>query len=158
MNGFLKTTTAVATAVLLAGCGGTEEDTADQADTEVTAEPAGGMQDMPGMAGMQDDGMMQQMDSHMQMMMGATPDSMMAMMPEHRQMAANMLAQMNREMNQMNMADDTTWTATVDSLRQDMIRMPDMNAQELEEFMPGHRARMTRLMEMHGSMMGNMQM
>lgn len=158
MNRFLMTSAAVATAVLLTGCGGTEEEPAVQADTEIAAEPADGMQGMPGMAGMQNDGMMQQMQSHMQMMMGATPDSMMAMMPEHRQMAANMMAQMNREMEQMNMASDTAWTATVDSLRQDMIRMPDMNAQELQEFMPGHRARMTRLMEMHGSMMGNMQM
>ncbi len=39
-------------------------------------------------------------------------------------MAANMLAQFNREMSQMNMPDDPAWRATVDSLRQDLARMP----------------------------------
>jgi hypothetical protein len=94
----------------------------------------------------------------MEMMAGTAPDSMMSMMPMHRQMAANMLAQMNRDMEQMNMPADDAWTATVDSLRDDLSRMPEMSAQELRDWMPGHRERMTRLMEMHRAMMGNMPM
>ena len=158
MNRIQMATTAAATAVLIAACGTTEEEMAVQADTEVVAEPAGGMQDMAGMAGMQDGGMMPQMQAHMQMMMGMTADSMMSVMPQHRQMAANMLAEMNRDMQQMDMPGDEAWAATVDSLRQDLSRMPEMNEQELQELMPGHHARMTRLMELHGSMMGSMQM
>jgi len=157
MNRFLMVTS-VATVVWFAGCGGAEEDPAVQEDTQAEAGATGGMEGMPGMSGMQDGGMMQQMQAHMEMMTGVTPDSMMSMMPEHRQMAANMLAQMNRDMQQMNMPGDEAWTATVDSLRQDLSRMPEMSPQELQEWMPGHHARMTRLMEMHGAMMGNMPM
>lgn len=159
MDRVIRRATVAATLTLLAACGGNEEgaEVAVQEDTTAQAAPegAGGMQGMPGM---QNDGMMQQMQSHMQMMMGMSPDSMRAMMPEHRQMAANMLAQMNRDMQQMNMSADEAWTATVDSLRQDLTRMPEMGAQELEGFMPGHHARMTRLIEMHRSMMGTMPM
>lgn len=36
--------------------------------------------------------------------------------------------------------------------------MPDMGAQELERFMPEHRERVLRLMEMHGEMMSEMRM
>lgn len=72
----------------------------------------------------------------------------------HRQMAANMLTQFNREMAQMNMPDDAAWRATVDSLRQDLARMPEWSAAEMQQMLPGHRARMLRLMEVHGSMMG----
>ncbi|MBW3631273.1 MAG: hypothetical protein KY464_18570, partial [Gemmatimonadetes bacterium] len=93
----------------------------------------------------------------MQMMHGMSPDSMRAVMPQHRQMAANMLAQMNRDMQQMNMPGDASWTATVDSLRQDLTRLPEMGAQELGAFMPAHHARMTRLRDMHRTMMAGMQ-
>lgn len=144
----------------LSACGAGEQEPEDVAVGTIEEDqmPMANMPGMAGMGGMQADGMMQQMQAHMAAMAGASADSMTAMMPQHRQMAANMLARMNREMEQMNMAGDTAWTATVDSLRQDLSRMPEMNAQELQELMPAHHARMTRLMEMHGSMMGNMRM
>ena len=94
-------------------------------------------------------GSMAAMQAHLRMMQGASADSMRAMMPMHRQMAANTLAQMNREMRDMNMAGDAAWTATVDSVRQDLARMPEPNAVD----MAAHHARMTRLMEMHQRMM-----
>lgn len=159
MKHVLRKATVVAALVLLAACGGTEEEAEVAADAATPAQAApGDTGGMAGMAGMQDDGMMQQMQSHMQMMTGMSPDSMRAMMPQHRQMAANMLAQMNRDMQQMNMTSDEAWTATVDSLRQDLTRMPELSAEELGAFMPGHHTRMMRLMEMHRGMMGNMQM
>jgi hypothetical protein len=157
MNRFSMVTTALATVALLAGCGGPGEEPPVQEATDTVAGATGGMEGMPGMAGMQD-GMMEQMQAHMEMMAGMAPDSMMSMMPMHRQMAANMLAQMNRDMEQMNMPADDAWTATADSLREDLSRMPEMSAQELRDWMPGHHARMTRLMEMHRAMMGNMPM
>lgn len=117
-----------------------------------------GMSGMPGMAGMEMPaaGSMEEMQSHMETMLRVTPDSMLAMMPEHRQMAANMLAQMNREMQQMNMMGDSAWTATIDSIRQDLVEMPGMSPGQVEAFMSAHQARMIRLVEMHRSMMGNM--
>ncbi len=117
-----------------------------------------GMPAMGGMQGMGGGGMMAQMTpqmmTHMRMMQGASADSMAAMMPMHRQMMANMLARMNGEMRGMHMPADARWTATADSLRQDLVRMPELSAPELKAMMPAHLERMKRLMEMHRGMMG----
>ena len=140
--------------VALAACGGR-----DAAQEEAAAPPAaapaheGQMPGMEGMSGTEGGGMMGEMQAHMRSMQGAGGDSLKAMLPMHRQMAANMIAQMNREMSGMNMAADAGWTATVDSLRQDLVRMPEMGGSELQSFMPAHQRRLERLMQMHGSMM-----
>jgi hypothetical protein len=139
--------------MVVAACGA-EQERSDPDPAESGVAPTDGME---GMEGMQD-GMMEQMAAHMQMMDGAGADSLHAMMPTHRQTAANMLARMNREMRDMNMTADAAWNATVDSLRQDLTRMPELTGSELEAIMPGHRARMMRLMEMHRTMMSEMQM
>ena len=112
-----------------------------------------GMAGMPGMGG---GSMMEQMQAHMRMMDGATADSMKAMLPMHRQMLANMISQFDREMRQMNMKSDAAWQATLDSLRQDNLRLPELSPAELRSFMPAHGARVMRLMDMHRSMMANM--
>lgn len=149
----------LASALLLAACPG-EDGGEGAADTAAragdTAQGMGGMQGMQGMGGA--GGMMAQMQSHMRMMEGAGADSMKVMLPTHRQMVANMISEFNREMRQMNMRADAAWQAVIDSLRQDNIRMPEMSASELRTFMPEHRARVMRLMEMHRSMMANMKM
>jgi D-mannonate dehydratase len=119
------------------------------------AESANGMPAMPGMQG---SGTTEEMQAHMRTMHGVGGDSLKAMLPMHRQMAANMIAQMNREMRDMNMTADAGWTATVDSLRQDLVRMPEMDAEELGSYMPAHQGRLNRLMEMHGEMMRKMGM
>jgi len=132
----------------LAGCGEGEDPEADPPDTQ---ESAGGM---PGMEGAPGSGMMGEMMAHMESVEGISMDSMRVMLPLHRQRVANMLAQMNREMSDMNMATDAQWDATVDSIRADLTTMPEMSAEELQALMPSHRARVTRLLEMHRSMMG----
>ena len=148
----------LASSMVLAACGAEQEQTRNIADpVESRAEPTDGMEGMEGMGGMQD-GMMAQMTTYVQMMDGAGADSLHAMMPTHRQTAANMLARMNREMRDMNTTADAAWNATVDSLRQDLTRMPELTGSELEAIMPGHLARMMRLMEMHQTMMSEMQM
>ena len=157
---------AVGIVAVLAACGTPEE--GQQGGQGAASKPGmgmdspGGMQDMPGMGGdtggMTDGGMMAEMQQHMQRMMGAGADSMRAMMPMHRQMTANMLSRLNREMRDMNMTGDDRWTATVDSIRQDLVRMADMSGEELRAAMPAHRDRVMRLLEMHRDMMGNMKM
>jgi len=141
-------TTFVVLGVVLSACNARDEPGA-VADTGMQ-----GMKGMEGMGGMME--MMSQMQSHMRMMEAAGADSMKAMLPMHRQMVANMISQMNSEMRGMNMKADSAWQATIDSLRQDLVRMPEMSAAELHTFMPRHGARMTRLMDMHRSMMGSM--
>lgn len=131
-----------------------------QADT---TQSTGGMQGMSGMkggqmAGMMGMGMMDSMQTHMRMMEGVSADQMKGMLPAHRQMVANMLSQLDRDMQKMNMKPDAKWTALTDSVRQDLVRMPEMGGSELRTFMPEHHARVMRLMEMHRSMMGGMKM
>ena len=158
-------------AVVLAACGsGKTAQTATDSATASSgqaAQPAGGTPGMPGMGdssgmggmggmgGMQGGDMMTQMQQHLRLMTGASGDSLEAMLPTHRQMTANMLAQMNQQMQGMHMTASAQWSALVDSLRQDLVHMPEMSPKELKDFMPAHRARITRLMGMHRSMMGN---
>lgn len=166
--------TLVATA-LLAACtgeqgGGTERtgEPSVPADSSTapsaTSMPAGtaadtmaGMAGMSGMSGM-GDGKMSDMHPHMSMMEKASPDSIKAMLPAHRQMVANMLSQMSAEMRKMNMPADAAFTAIGDSLRQDLVRMPDLPATELARYFPAHHGRMMRYMKAHEQMMKGMKM
>jgi len=158
MNQTLGRIAYVGTLVVVTACGSGSQERAAESDQAVPA-PAdtAGMGGMPGM-GMESGKMMASMMSHMNMMQGVSADSMKAMMPMHRQMAANMLPEMNREMRTMNMTADAAWSATVDSVRTDLTRMPEMSAAELQALMPGHHRRMQRLMEAHQAMMKNMRM
>jgi hypothetical protein len=165
MNRVLRGTTMAAALALLAACGGTEEEPEVVADAEVVAEPAtapaGGMEGMQGMGGMesmQQGGVAPQLQAHMQMMQNATGEELRNMLPEHRQLVANTIAQMNREMRDMNMAEDSEWNQTVSALREDLVRLPGMTPDELRAVMPEHQARIERLIEMHREMMGGMQM
>lgn len=144
-------------ALLSTGCA--DEDGADEtAATDTAQAPARPMPGMGpgGMAGMQSTAMMTQMAAHMQQMQTAGADSMMRMLPGYRQSATDMLSQMNREMRDRNMQGDARWDATIDSLQQDLARMPQLSAEEMQALMPAHHARMTRLMEMHRGMMPGM--
>ena len=98
--------------------------------------------------------MMDSMEVQMRGMEHMSPTQLRAAMPMHRQMTANMLMQMTDEMRSMNMAASPAWDATIDSIRQDLVRMPDMSARELKELTPAHQARVQRLMDMHRTMMG----
>lgn len=151
--------------VTLAACGGgAEEAQQSTAEPQSAAAPApapatdtagqamGGMQGMGGM----DNGMMAQMQSHMQAMQGMSADSLEKALPEHRQMTANMMAQMNQQMKGMSAGPE--WNEAVDAVRQDLTRMPEMSAEELKAYMPEHQQHVTKLMELHRSMMGSMKM
>ncbi len=121
-----------------------------------TGAAAGGMVGMEGMQRMGGGTMMERMQAHMRMVDGVGADSMRALLPMHRQMVANMISEMNREMRAMNMTGDASWSATMDSVRQDLVRLPEMSIAELGEFMPEHRTRVMRLMDSHRAMMQSM--
>ena len=133
-----------------------DEPAADEAAP--AAQPAtGDSMGMGGMAGMSGMQMGTDVMGHMQRMEGMHGDSLMQMVPTHRQMLGNMMGQMEREMQGMNMSASPEWTALADSLRDDAVRMPQMTAAEMEAFMAGHRGRVMRMMEMHGTMMPGME-
>lgn len=149
----------VALCSALAACTASDQraadtDTGDGTATSATSDTA--MKGMGSMAGMMSASTMDSMHVHMQMMDTSSAEHVAAMLPSHRQMAANMLSRMNADMRGMNMSGDAAWNATVDSLRQDLTRMPDLDAAALKSMMPAHNARMMRLMQMHRDMMGKM--
>ena len=88
--------------------------------------------------------MIEQVRADLRALDGASADSLRRALPAHRQLVANMIAEMNREMRDMRMQADAPWTATVDSLRQDLTRMPDLGGGELAAVMPAHRVRVER--------------
>jgi hypothetical protein len=140
------------------GSGQGQSATASSAVTATRPDTSGGMGGMAGMSGgmMSDTGantMMGSMRAEMMRMNAMNPDQMKSMMASHRQMAGNMLAQMNSDMRSMNMAGDPAWTALVDSVRQDLVRMPDVSGPQLKTLMSAHQGRMERLMTMHRDMM-----
>ncbi|MGH7639223.1 MAG: hypothetical protein ACREOK_16350 [Gemmatimonadaceae bacterium] len=145
---------------LIAACGrdaDRDDTTAGGADTGAMAGMTG-MGGMQGMGGMMSGAMMESMRAHMQSMDTASAASTQAMLPMHRQMAGNMIAQMNTEMRSMNMTGDARWNALMDSVRQDLVRMPEMSAEQLSAFMAEHHGRMMRLMQSHRDMMKDMKM
>lgn len=150
------------TSLLLAACGpGSAPDASETAEEGMPG--MGGMEGMGGMDGMDEmqgrrSGTMSRMAAHLQTMEGMRGDNLQGMLSTHRQMVGNMIGSMNREMRAMDMPADEAWDATVDSLRNDLVTMADMDAAELEALMPAHRRRMTRLMEMHREMMAGMGM
>lgn len=131
-----------------------QDSTAAKAAADTTK--PGGMAGMAGMQGMMSPAMADSMQAEMKKMAAMTPDQMAAMVPMHRQMVGNMLSQMSSDMRSMNMPADAAWTALTDSVRQDLIRLPDMSKAELKQVMPAHHARITRLMQMHKDMMAKM--
>ncbi len=158
----LRSLCSLATVIALAACAGNDSSADRSADqTPMSQRDTGTMSSMGGMQGMQgmtDNSMMTQMQSHMRMMDGMRPDSMLATLPTHRQMVANMIAGFNKDMRDMNMTSDNAWNSTVDSLRQDLTRMTEMSASELQQFMSAHAARVSRLMGSHQAMMKDMKM
>lgn len=152
----------VAGLMAVAGCRRSNEKAADSLNGSAVVGAAkdsapGGMAAMPGMAGAASGkGMMDSMETHMRTMTTASTGQLKTLLPMHRQMVANMISQMNQEMRTMNMPATPAWTATMDSVRQDLIHQPDMSAGDLAASLPSHHARITRLLGMHRDMMAKM--
>ena len=129
-------------------------------DASSTPESASALPDsmanMPGMSATGSSAMAKQLDTHLKAMKGVSADSLKSLIPSHRQMTANLIATFTKEMRDMNMAADAAWNATVDSLRADLRTMPELGATDLQGLMPRHEARITRLIQMHQTMMKNM--
>lgn len=162
MENVLRAAGVAALMLAIAACGSGETHDANPEPGTDAEQPSGEMERMGdmGMDGMDMMGgdMMETMRTHMDSMASMDGERMRAMVDRHRQMVANLMARFNGEMSEMGMPGDTAWSALMDSLRADLIAMPDMGAEELQTMMPEHRARVMRLMGMHESMMSEMRM
>lgn len=110
---------------------------------------------MPGMETMVASRSADSMRAQMRMMDSMSGNQLKAMVPMHRQMAATMLSSFDDAMQRMNMTADSNWTALRDSIRQDLIHMPELTAAQLKTGMPNHEVRLMRFMKMHADMMRN---
>lgn len=147
---------AVALALALAGCG--KEKT--EAPAPETTQPApgdsagrmgmGGGMNMQGMSGTQ---MGMQMMGAMKGIEAMAGDSMARMMPMHHQMLQTMMAQMDRDRADAKALPDPQWTALVDSIQADMSQMSQMSADRMRTTMGAHHGRVTRMIEMHRTLM-----
>ena len=144
----------IAAALVASACGARDTAARDTAAGDTTA---GGMAAMPGMT-TESGRMMDAVQAHLRALDGASADSLRAALPAHRRLVANLIAQTNREMRDMHMTADAAWDATVDSLRQDLTRMPELSPGELAATMPAHRARVDRLIASHREMLRRMGM
>ncbi len=152
-----------ACASLVVACSRTPPDrAAGNASPMVVADPhpMNGMRGMttsesdsaPGTPGMMY-GLSPEMDSQLRSMSAADAATIRTLVSGHRQMVANMLSQMNGAMRQMHMTSDGDWTALVDSVRQDLVMMPEQSAESLRSMMPPHTARIRHLAALHAGMM-----
>ena len=133
----------------LSGCGTSNQSadhtTARNPDSGAAGMPMHGMPSRAAGSG----AMIDEMRVHMRTMQAVSADSIRAGMPMHREMMTTMLAEMTRDVSEMKMPANTRWSALMDSVRQDMERMPGMDAAAMAVAMPMHHQRLTRLMDMH---------
>ena len=163
MKRILRGAAAVVALTGLAACDGSDDEPemVPEAPAAVSPATSDGMEGMEGMgaaAGADTAGLPSELQAHMRMMQGASGEELARMIPEHRQLVANMIARMNREMRDMGMTSSAEWNETVEALRDDLVRLPEMTGEEIRAYLPAHQARLERLTEMHRSMMKNMRM
>ena len=138
----------------VAACGGApDHSSADSAAGQLALDSSGmPMHSMPSRA-IGSGAMMEAMRAHLQTMRIMSADSMRGGLPMHRQMTDTLMAQMKMDMSGMKMPADPKWLALMDSVRNDVSRMQEMNSADLAKAVPAHHARLIRLMEMHQKMM-----
>jgi hypothetical protein len=98
--------------------------------------------------------MMQSMEAHMRLMDTASAATMQARMSRHHRMADSLISRMNEEVRRMNIATDSIWPATVDSVRQDLSRLRATTGTDMTAMMPAHLVRMRWLIQMQRTMTG----
>jgi hypothetical protein len=121
-----------------------------------TSSDSGGMGSMPGMApsgGSSTATMIADMKVKLADIEKVKPDSLEIVVPGHRAAAAALLSEMNREMAAMQMQGDSRWSAIADSVRQDLIMLPETKGGALSALVAAHKTRMLRMMQMHEDMM-----
>ena len=127
---------------LVTGCGGGEEPAGEAAaDSAAT----GGVEQAVGAAAnAAATARIAEMRTHLNVMTAAGGDEMVPMIPQHQQMVATLLTELSASA-----PNNPGFTATADSIRQDLSRMSNMPANELDQLMDPHAERINRLMQMY---------
>ncbi|MEO7084208.1 MAG: hypothetical protein ABI442_10565 [Gemmatimonadaceae bacterium] len=113
----------------------------------------GGTSGMSGAAGMTSGAGVNSMETSLGAMDNMSAAQIEAAYPANRQAAGDMLSRMGADMQGMHMSPNASWSATADSIRQDLSHMAGMTGAQMKAAMPAYHGRMTRLMGMHRQMM-----
>jgi hypothetical protein len=108
---------------------------------------------MRGMSGMGSAGMIPMMQAQMDSMMRMKPAQMSGMMATHERMMSQMMDQMGGQMRQMEVSATPGWSALMDSVKQDLAKLPSLKGPALSARMRAHAARVQRLISSHQQMM-----
>ena len=78
----------------------------------------------------------------------AKAPTIQAQLPQHIVAASRLVKHLDDEMQREGKATVPEWRAIVDSVRQDLVRMPEMSVSEIMTYMPSHHARLEQLMKL----------
>ena len=84
--------------------------------------------------------------AHLQRLDAAGGDSLPALIPVHREYVATLVSRCDAGTSGKHQPADTTWRPIAAALRQDLVRLPQVEAGDLAAFMVEHRARIERFM------------
>ena len=84
--------------------------------------------------------------AHLQRLDAAGGDSLPALIPVHREYVATLVSRCAPEMTGKQRLADTAWSPIATALRQDLVRLPEVEAGDLAAFMVEHRARIERFL------------
>lgn len=104
-------------------------------------------------AGMHQDTLATQVETHVQLLASANGDSLKALVPADQRVVTNLIADCEMMMRQMKIDPPRKWTNAVTDLRQDLAKMPAMSPSQLQAFMPEHRKRIEEMLSMRRDMM-----
>lgn len=78
-------------------------------------------------------------------MSSATGDAQRHMLPAHEQLVSDFLTRNDAKMRAMHVKIDPDWLSVIDSVRNDLARMPNMSSAQLHAFFPEHARRVMRI-------------
>jgi hypothetical protein len=117
----------------------------------VSEAPASGQ--ATAMPAMHEDTLAQRMETHLATVDRADAQQLKALVPEHRRMVTGMIEDCRQMMRQMNMSPPAKWTELENALMQDLDRMDQLPAEQIQAFLPEHRQRVQSMVDMRHEMM-----
>lgn len=78
-------------------------------------------------------------------MSSATGDAQRHMLPAHEELVSEFLTRNDAKMRAMHVKIDPDWLSIIDSVRNDLARMPNMSSAQLHAFFPEHARRVMRI-------------
>ena len=84
--------------------------------------------------------------SDLDSMSAANGDDQRHMLPAHEQLVSDFLTRNDAKMRAMHVKIDPDWLTIIDSVRNDLARMPNMSSEQLHAFFPEHARRVMRIL------------